>query len=101
MKTNEAQHLKNIASKALNFVDIIRKSTTILRWLTNKTKNKQVTGWEIMIEPKGIGYSYHNMVRITLPLDIGAREIKSLAKTVQAEAKKKLNEIEFPKPKDC
>jgi len=101
MKINEAQHLDNISARALNFVDIIRKSTTILRWLTNKTKNKRVTAWEVMIEPVGLDYSYRNMVRITLPRDIGAKEIRSLAKAVQAEAQKKLEDINFPTPKDC
>ena len=78
---------------------MIQKSTSILRWVTNKTK-KGVTAWSIVIEPKGIDYNYRNSIRIDIPRDMGIREIKALAMVMKKEAMERLKAIKCPTRKE-
>lgn len=95
MELNEAQYLNKISTEAIKLAELIRKSTSILRWITNKTK-KGVTNWRLSIEPKGIDYSYRNTISIDIPRDIGIKEIKELARIIKTEAQKQLKEIKYP-----
>lgn len=96
VKIEEAQYLHSISTKAIQLDELIRKSTSILRWVTNKTK-KGVTGWRIMIEPEGIDYSYRNSISIKIPRDMGIKEIKALARIIKEEATRRLKELHVDK----
>jgi Glu-tRNA(Gln) amidotransferase subunit E-like FAD-binding protein len=92
MKLSDAQELYKVSSEALKLGELIIKATSISRWLTNKTK-KGVASWRITIEPQGINYSYRNSIGITIPRDMGIKEIKALAKVIKAEAQRQLNDL--------
>ena len=99
MKLNQAQYLSKLSDEAIKLHEMIQKSTSILRWVTNKTK-KKVTGWRVVIEPKGIDYSYRNSISIDLPRDIGISEIRSLAMAMKKEGTERLRGIKCPTKKE-
>ena len=99
MKLNQAQHLSKLSNEAIKLHEMISKSTSILRWVTNKTK-KGVTGWRIHIEPRGVEYNYRNSIQIDIPRDMGIREIKALATVMKKEAAERLKGITCPTKKE-
>lgn len=87
MKLNEAQYLNNISSKALKLHELYLKAIAISKWVTAKSK-KGITDWRIIIEPQGINYNYRNSISITIPRDIGIKEIKIDSKSINCSQNK-------------
>jgi hypothetical protein len=99
MELSQAQYLSKLSDEAIKLHEMIRKSTSILRWVTNKTK-KKCTGWRVVIEPRGIDYSYRNSISIDLPRDMGIKEIRALAQAMKKEGLQRLKGINCPTKKE-
>lgn len=96
MKIKEALYLNKLSAEAIKLHELYKRSITLSRWLTDKIK-KDVTDWQITIEPKGLPRSYNHMIYLTIPRDLGLAEIQALAKILKKETKTRLDNLKVEK----